>query len=134
MTDNKNFKTIKGDLNINGNLHDGFALSFPTETADKLCALYKEAADTVLKGIEEEDQYVIFDKWLKEKEPALYDVAMNEFSSQICEALMCEPLGVSDGYLDDGHDPYDLDGLQYDGESFYWFDSNEIAIESFSEQ
>lgn len=124
------YKRINGDLIINGNL-EGFCLSFPADTADKLCGLYKIALNSFLKDIEEEERYKFFDKWLKETEPKLYDTAMEEFLSEIHLRLQ-ECFAFDNDYccgLIDVLPPFGMD------DGFFWpEDRNEIAIEAFTEQ
>lgn len=123
---NKDKKQIYGDLVVNGNLYDGFRLTFPTETADKLCALYKEALATVLKDIEEEDRSPVFDKWLKEKDTKLYDTAMAEFEQQMSEAL-------SIGF-DPDEENFGLHGVYSGFDGAGWIEGlNNLEIEAFRE-
>ena len=73
-------KNIKIGVVINGN--DGSVVAtMPSNEAETLLALYDKARKTVLQGIEDEDQYLTFDPWLKEQNADLYEKAMNEFIS-----------------------------------------------------
>lgn len=123
----RRYKKIEGTLMINGN-QESFCLSFPAETADKLCGLYKTAQETILKDIEEEYQYKFFDKWLKKTEPKLYDAAMAAFMSELHLRLQ-ECFADGDEYCSgiiDAMPPCSMD------DGFSWpEDRNEIAIESF---
>lgn len=123
------YKEINGTLIINGN-DEGFRLSFPTEKADRLLSIYRQAQDTVLKGIEEEEQYRHFDKWLRDTEPELYREAMNAFVAEL-DLRLQECTADGDGYccgLVGVENPVCMDG------GYYWSETrNDIAIESFTE-
>lgn len=123
------YKEIEGTLIINGNDED-FRLTFPAETADRLCGLYQTALASVLKNIEVEKQYKVFDKWLKETEPELYDTAMRAFAEEL-DLRLRECLANGDDYccgLIGVEPPCSID------DGCYWSDErNEIAIESFTE-
>lgn len=125
----RKYKEIEGTLIINGN-DEGFRLTFPTETADRLCDLYRTALASVLKNIEVEKQYKVFDKWLKETEPELYDAAMRAFAEEL-DLRLRECLADGDDYccgLIGVEPPCGID------DGCYWPDErNEIAIESFKE-
>lgn len=73
-------KKIKIVVVINGN-DDSVVATMPANEVDALLALYYKAKESVLQGIEEEDQYLTFDPWLKEQNADLYEKAMNEFIS-----------------------------------------------------
>lgn len=123
-----NIKKIKIGVIINENDYQVQA-ELPTEEADKLLVLYKEACDTVLKGIEDEDQYLTFDPWLKAKDAELYEHALSAFheafSLQLGESYAEERENI-DKYLD-VHAPQSVD------DGYYLEDSNDIKFEYFCE-
>lgn len=69
-------KEIDTEIYLNGN-NDGATVKLSDEEAEKLLALWKEAQDTILKDMEEEDYWEKFDPWLKKKNPNLYEKIMD---------------------------------------------------------
>ena len=69
-------KEIETEIYLNGN-NDGATVKLSDEEAEKLLALWKEAQDTILKDMEEEDYWEKFDPWLKKKNPNLYEKIMD---------------------------------------------------------
>ena len=61
-------KEINVEIYINWD-NNGATVKFSDEEADKLLALWKEAQDTILQDVEEEDYWEKFDPWLQEKVP-----------------------------------------------------------------
>lgn len=121
-----NIKKIKIGVIINENDYQVQA-ELPVEEADKLLALYKEACDTVLQGIEDEDQYLTFDPWLKAKDADLYEHALRafheKFSIQLGESYVDDKEHI-DNCLD-VHTPQSLD------DCYYLEDSNDIKFDYF---
>ena len=51
--------------------------------------LWKEAQDTILHDVEEEDYWEKFDPWLQEKAPDLYEKIMKAFHEEFWERMGC---------------------------------------------
>lgn len=117
-------KEININVIINGNDYGTTAI-MPAADADALVALYNKARETVLQGVEEEDQYKTFDPWLKEQNLALYQRAMNAFlegfSIQLNEPMSNEEWEQTNKYMTLNRD---IDGVWLD-------DDNEILFDSF---
>lgn len=125
----ENKKKIKIGVIINENdCH--VSAELPAEEADKLLAFYKVACETVLQGIEDEDQYLTFDPWLKVKDADLYDLALRafneEFSFQLGESYIDDKEHI-DNCLD-VHTPESFD------DCYYLEDTNDIKFDYFVEQ
>lgn len=125
----ENKKKIKIGVIINENDYHVSA-ELPAEEADKLLALYKEACETVLQGIEDEDQYLTFDPWMKAKDAALYEHALRafheEFSIQLGESYIDDKEHI-DNCLD-VHTPESFD------DCYYLEVTNDIKFDYFVEQ
>lgn len=125
----ENKKKIKIGVIINENDYHVSA-ELPAEKADKLLAFYKEACETVLQGIEDEDQYLTFDPWLKVKDADLYDLALRafneEFSFQLGESYIDDKEHI-DNCLD-VHTPESFD------DCYYLEVTNDIKFDYFVEQ
>lgn len=124
----ENKKKIKIGVIINENdCH--VSAELPAEEADKLLALYKEACETVLQGIEDEDQYLTFDPWLKAQDAELYEHALRafneEFSFQLGESYIDDKEHI-DNCLD-VHTPESFD------DCYYLEDTNDIKFDYFVE-
>ena len=107
-------KEIDAEIYLNWD-NNGATVKFSDEEADKLLALWKEAQDTILKDMEEEDYWEKFDPWLKEKSPNLHEKIMDAYYQETSERLSEGDWAVSDEFMSIGHD---IDGayLDYDNE------------------
>lgn len=110
-------KEIDAEIYLNGN-NDGTTVKLSDREAEKLLALWKEAQDTILKGMEEEDYWEKFDPWLKEKAPDLYEKIMKAFYDDLAERLCCYGPCDGDGFVSFSRD---MDGIYFD-------DSNKVVI------
>lgn len=81
-------KEINAEIYINWD-NDGATVKFSDEEAEKLLALWKEAQDTILHDVEEEDYWEKFDPWLQEKAPDLYEKIMKAFHEEFWERMGC---------------------------------------------
>ena len=81
-------KEINVEIYINWD-NNGATVKFSDEEADKLLALWKEAQDTILHDVEEEDYWEKFDPWLQEKAPDLYEKIMKAFHEEFWERMGC---------------------------------------------
>lgn len=77
-------KEIKAEIYINWD-NDGVTVKLSDEEAEKLLALWKEAQDTILHDVEEEDYWEKFDPWLQEKAPDLYEKIMKAYYEEFWE-------------------------------------------------
>lgn len=75
-------KKILGTLVINEN-EEPFELNLQSDMADKLLSLYKSALGGFLSKVDETDRHKIFDHWLHETEPRLYERVMSDFMSEL---------------------------------------------------
>lgn len=107
-------KEINAEIYLNGN-NDGTTVKLSDEEAENLLTLWKEAQDTILKGMEEEDYWEKFDPWLKEKAPNLHEKIMDAYYQETSERLSIGGWVESDEFMSIGHD---IDGayLDYDNE------------------
>ncbi len=110
-------KEIDAEIYLNGN-NDGATVKLSDEEAEKLLALWKEAQDTILKDMEEEDYWEKFDPWLKEKVPNLHEKIMDAYYQETSERLSIGDWAESDEFMSIGHD---IDGA-------YLGDDNEVVI------
>ena len=113
-------KEINAEIYLNGN-NDGTTVTFSDREAEKLLALWKEAQDTILHDVEEEDYWEKFDPWLQEKAPDLYEKIMKAFYEDLAERLCCDTCD-GDGFVSFSRD---MDGIYFD-------DSNEVVINQIS--
>lgn len=97
--------------------NDGVTVKLSDEEAEKLLALWKEAQDTILHDVEEEDYWEKFDPWLQKKVPDLYEKIMKAFYEDLAERLCCDTCD-GDGFVSFSRD---MDGIYFD-------DSNEVFI------
>ena len=81
-------KEINAAIYLNGN-NDGTTVKLSDEEAENLLTLWKEAQDTILKDMEEEDYWEKFDPWLQEKAPDLYERIMKGFHEELWERMGC---------------------------------------------
>ena len=95
--------------------NDGTTVKLSDEEAENLLTLWKEAQDTILKDVEEEDYWEKFDPWLKEKAPNLHEKIMDAYYQETSERLSIGGWVESDEFMSIGHD---IDGayLDYDNE------------------
>ena len=110
-------KEIDAEIYLNGN-NDGTTVKLSDREAEKLLALWKEAQDTILKGMEEEDYWEKFDPWLKEKSPNLHEKIMDAYYQETSERLSIGEWAESDEFMSVCHD---IDGA-------YLGDDNEVVI------
>lgn len=110
-------KEIDVEIYINWD-NNGATVKFSDEEADKLLALWKEAQDTILHDVEEEDYWEKFDPWLQEKAPDLYEKIMKAFHEEFWERIGCYSSDEGDDFVSIS---YDIDGAYLD-------DSNKIVI------
>lgn len=110
-------KEINVEIYINWD-NDGATVKFSDEEAEKLLALWKEAQDTILHDVEEEDHWEKFDPWLQEKAPDLYEKIMKAFYDDLAERLCCYGPCDGDGFVSFSRD---MDGIYFD-------DSNKVVI------
>ena len=110
-------KEINAEIYINWD-NDGATVKLSDEEAEKLLALWKEAQDTILKDMEEEDYWEKFDHWLQEKAPDLYEKIMKAFYDDLAERLCCYGPCDGDGFVSFSRD---MDGIYFD-------DSNKVVI------
>ena len=110
-------KEINVEIYINWD-NDGVTVKLSDEEAEKLLALWKEAQDTFLHDVEEEDYWEKFDPWLQEKAPDLYEKIMKAFYEDLAERLCCYGPCDGDGFVSFSRD---MDGIYFD-------DSNKVVI------
>lgn len=110
-------KEINVEIYLNGN-NDGTTVKLSDEEAENLLTLWKEAQDTILKGMEEEDYWEKFDPWLKEKALNLHEKIMDAYYQETSERLSIGGWAESDEFMSIGHD---IDGA-------YLGDDNEVVI------
>lgn len=110
-------KEINAEIYLNGN-NDGTTVKLSDEEAENLLTLWKEAQDTILKGMEEEDYWEKFDPWLKEKVPNLHEKIMDAYYQETSERLSIGGWVESDEFMSVCHD---IDGA-------YLGDDNEVVI------
>lgn len=110
-------KEINVEIYINWD-NNGATVKLSDEEAEKLLALWKEAQDTILKDMEEEDYWEKFDPWLQEKAPDLYEKIMKAFHEEFLERIGCYSSDEGDDFFSIS---YDIDGAYLD-------DSNKIVI------
>ena len=110
-------KEINAEIYLNGN-NDGTTVKLSDEEAENLLTLWKEAQDTILKDVEEEDYWEKFDPWLQEKAPDLYEKIMKAFYDDLAERLCCYGPCDGDGFVSFSRD---MDGIYFD-------DSNKVVI------
>lgn len=118
-----NRKRILFGVVINDNGYE-MSVTIPSDDADKLLALYQQARETVLQGIDDEDQYLTFDPWFKAQDAELYDRALcayhEEFSLYLA-VVYHEEGEIIDQFLD------------VESDEFGWClsDSNDIKFDFF---
>lgn len=110
-------KEIEAEIYLNGN-NDGATVKLSDNEAETLLALWKEAQDTILKEMEEEDYWEKFDSWLKEKSPDLHKKIMDAYYQDTSERLSIGGWAESDEFRTVYHD---IDGA-------YLGDDNEVVI------
>lgn len=110
-------KEINAEIYLNGN-NDGTTVTLSDREAEKLLALWKEAQDTILKDMEEEDYWEKFDLWLKEKSPNLHEKIMDAYYQETSERLSVGDWAESNEFMSVCHD---IDGA-------YLGDDNEVVI------
>ena len=110
-------KEINAEIYLNGN-NDGTTVKLSDEEAENLLTLWKEAQDTILHDVEEEDYWEKFDSWLQEKAPDLYEKIMKAFYDDLAERLCCYGPCDGDGFVSFSRD---MDGIYFD-------DNNKIVI------
>ncbi|KIP61948.1 MULTISPECIES: hypothetical protein [Prevotella] len=111
-------KEIDAEIYLNWD-NNGATVKFSDEEADKLLALWKEAQDTILKDMEEEDYWEKFDPWLQEKAPDLYEKIMKAFHEEFWERMGC---------YSSNRDDYDFVSVSCDIDGVYLDDNNKIVI------
>ena len=111
-------KEIDAEIYINWD-NDGVTVKLSDEEAEKLLALWKEAQDTILKDMEEEDYWEKFDPWLQEKAPDLNEKIMKAFNEEFWERMGC---------YSSNRDDYDFVSVSCDIDGVYLDDSNKIVI------
>ena len=116
VTKQYNRQWINVEIYINWD-NDGVTVKLSDEEAENLLALWKEAQDTILQDVEEEDYWEKFDPWLQEKVPDLYEKIMKAFYEDLAERLCCDTCD-GDGFVSFSRD---MDGIYFD-------DSNEVFI------
>lgn len=79
-------KQIYLEVLLNGN-DEGRVINLVDNEAEALIALFDEAKETVLKDVDEEDWYTVFDPWLKAKCPELYSKAITQWQESFSEGL-----------------------------------------------
>ena len=107
-------KEIEVEIYLNGT-NEGATANLSDEEAERLLALWKEAQDTILCNVEEDEYWEKFDPWLKAKAPDLYEKIMDAFYQETSERLSIGGWAESDEFMSIGHD---IDGayLDYDNE------------------
>ncbi len=110
-------KEINVEIYINWD-NNGATVKFSDEEAEKLLALWKEAQDTILKDMEEEDYWEKFDPWLQEKAPDLYEKIMKAYHEEFLERIGCYSSDEGDDFVSIS---CDIDGAYLD-------DNNKIVI------
>lgn len=110
-------KEINAEIYLNGN-NDGATVKLSDEEAEKLLALWKEAQNTILKDVEEEDYWEKFDPWLNEKASDLHEKIMDAYYQESCERLSEGGWAESDEFRSIYHD---IDGA-------YLGEDNEVVI------
>ena len=110
-------KEINAEIYLNGN-NDGTTVKLSDREAEKLLALWKEAQDTILKDMEEEDYWEKFDPWLQEKAPDLYEKIMKAYHEEFWERIGCYSSDEGDDFVSIS---CDIDGAYLD-------DNNKIVI------
>lgn len=119
-------KKIGISVMVNDN-DEGTEAMMPAAEVDELVALYNEALETILVGIEEEDHHLTFDPWFKEQNPALYDKAMKAFMEEYSTRMSSEPTNNGELEMANKYASHyrDIDGVHLD-------DSNDVKFYRFS--
>ena len=102
-------KEINVEIYINWD-NDGVTVKFSDEEAEKLLALWKEAQDTILHDVEEEDYWEKFDP---------YEKIMKAYHEEFWERMGCYSSNAGD---------YDSVSVSCDIDGVYLDDSNKIVI------
>lgn len=116
-------KKISISVIVNGN-QECADIDLKEAEAEEFLALCKKAKESILMGVEEEDQYRIFDPWLKEQNAALYEKVMDAFLSDF-------NVNLGHRLIDDKEreEMHQLYSISYDEGGCYLDDNNEIFIE-----
>ena len=114
-------KEINAEIYLHGN-NDGTTVTLSDREAEKLLALWREAQDTILKDMEEEDYWEKFDPWLKEKSPNLHEKILDAYYQEFSERINIGGWVESDDYMSIEHD---IDGAYLDK-------SNKVVINQIS--
>ena len=115
-------KYVDVEIYLNGN-SDGVTAELLVGEADTLLALWKEAQDTILQGMEDEDYWEKFDPWLKEKAPDIYKKIMDAFYGEYNGQMSNEP------WTDEEWERANrYASLERDVYGVYLTDNNEVVI------
>ena len=115
-------KYVDVEIYLNGN-SDGVTAELLVGEADTLLALWKEAQDTILQGMEDEDYWEKFDPWLKKKAPDIYKKIMDAFYGEYNGQMSNEP------WTDEEWERANrYASLERDVYGVYLTDNNEVVI------
>lgn len=115
-------KYVGVEVLLNGD-YDGAIVQLLADEADTVLALWKEAQDTILQGMEDEDYWEKFDPWLKEKAPNIYKNIIDgfyvDFNQRMCtRAWDKDEWKMINKYV----------SLESDIDGVYLTDNNEVVI------
>ena len=115
-------KYVDVEIYLNGN-SDGVTAELLVGEADTLLALWKEAQDTILQGMEDEDYWEKFDPWLKKKAPDIYKKIMDAFYGEYNGQMSNEPWTDEEWERANSYA-----SLERDIYGVYLTDNNEVVI------